>query len=478
MFENLSARLQKKEISPVELLQEYLTRIKSKDSQLNCFIEVEEKEAMAQAKKSEERIVKGASLSKWDGIPIGIKDNIVTRGRKTTCASKILQGFESPYSATVIQKLENAGMVTLGRLNMDEFAMGSSTENSSVKTTRNPYDLDRAPGGSSGGSASAVSADFIPAALGSDTGGSIRQPAAFCGIVGHKPTYGTISRFGLIAFASSLDQIGPMTQSVHDSEILYHLMAGHDANDSTSVSLAPMEKFSNYNSQKIEKIKIGVPADLIDACDTDVKKSFEESLNIIQSQIPGTELIDISLPHQKYGIPVYYLTATSEASTNLSRFDGIRYGYRFEDAKNLADVYEMSRTLGFGPEVKRRILLGTYALSSGYYDAFYGQAQKVRSLIRQDYLQAWDKVDIIMMPSAPSVAFKLGEKTKDPVSMYLSDVLTVGASLAGVPALSVPMPFDELPVGLQIQGPYFSEPMLFALGKVLESQLNNKKPNI
>lgn len=466
MLESLSNALEKKETSPEEILSQYLKKIEAKDADIKAFLEVETEEAMQAAKASSERWAKNEPLSAWDGIPIGIKDNIVTKGRKTTCASKILEGFVSPYSAHVIEKLHQAGMVTIGRLNMDEFAMGSSTENSGFHTTRNPHDLERAPGGSSGGSAAAVAAGFVPAALGSDTGGSIRQPASFCGTVGLKPTYGTVSRYGLVAFASSLDQIGPLTMNVQDAEIIYNIIAGRDDRDSTTVDISPADYFKN---KSLNRLIIGVVPELTALCDSDTRKAFTKSLEILCEKIPYAMIIEASLPNLKYGIPVYYLTATSEASTNLSRFDGVRYGFRDPKAESLEQLYEFSRTHGFGSEVKRRILLGTYALSSGYYDAFYGKAQKVRSSIRNDYLMAFEKVDTIAIPSSPSAAFKIGEKVNDPVQMYLSDVLTVGASLAGIPALSVPMPSEKLPLGLQLQGPYFSEPMLFSLGKVLES---------
>jgi aspartyl-tRNA(Asn)/glutamyl-tRNA(Gln) amidotransferase subunit A len=356
---------------------------------------------------------------------------------------------------------------------MDEFAMGSSTENSAYKTTKNPYDTERAPGGSSGGSAAVVSAGLLPVSLGSDTGGSIRQPAAFTGIVGLKPTYGTVSRYGLIAFASSLDQIGPFTRSVADNEIVYDLLKGQDPRDSTTV---PNEMFQSpvYD---LKSLRIGVPRDLIDNCSTEVKESFDKTLEYLKKEvITNGQVVDVNLPHQKYGIAVYYLTATSEASANLARFDGIRYGARAKEAKDLNDIYEMSRTHGFGSEVKRRILLGTYALSSGYYDAFYGKAQKTRALIKQDYMKAFENIDVIIMPTAPSVPFKIGEKTDNPVEMYLSDVLTVGASLAGIPALSVPGPFEKLPVGLQLQGNYFSEHMLYDLGAKIQEAFPSPAP--
>lgn len=460
-----------KKVSPVELTNEYLQKIQKFDGILNCFLQTESEQALQKAEESAKRISAGKPLSPYDGVLIGIKDNIVHKGRTTQCASRILESYISPYSATVIEKLNAKGFIPMGRLNMDEFAMGSSTENSAFQITKNPYDIARAPGGSSGGSASAVAAQLVPVALGSDTGGSIRQPAAFCGTVGLKPTYGTVSRFGLVAFASSLDQIGPLSRTVSDTEIIYNIIKGHDSHDSTSVP----EKDYKSHSFSLASLRVGYPADLADGCDDEVKKSFHLVLEFLKKHV--AEVKEVKLPHQKYGIPVYYLTATSEASANLARFDGVRYGRRAK-ADTLQELYENSRTEGFGAEVKRRILLGTYALSSGYYDAFYGKSQKVRALIRQDYMDAFKTTDAILMPATPSVAFKIGEKTSDPVQMYLSDVLTVGASLAGIPALSVPGPSAGLPIGMQLQGNYFSEDLLFTLGKLIEKEFPQKEPGL
>ncbi len=463
MIRELHEKFTKKELSPLEYLQEKLSFIQSQDSNIGAFIETEAEEATEAARQSEVRFASGAAKGLLDGIPVGIKDNIVTRGRKTECASRILAGYRSPFSAHVIEKLHAGGVVAMGRLNMDEFAMGSSTENSSIQKTRNPHNTDYAPGGSSGGSAAAVAAGFVPAALGSDTGGSIRQPAAFTGTVGLKPTYGTVSRYGLIAFASSLDQIGPLTITVDDSRLLYEAMKGHDHRDSTSV---PNEAYVQVDPSP-SKLRIGVPFSLIEGSSPEVMKSLHETIEFLKKEM-GVEIIEIDMPHQQYGIPVYYITATSEASANLARFDGIRYGKRAANPDSLNDLYETSRTQGFGQEVKRRILLGTYALSSGFYDAFYGKAQRVRTLIQQDYLNAFEKTDAILMPTTPTPAFKLGEKTSNPVEMYLSDVMTVGASLAGVPALSVPGPSNGMPIGLQLQGPFFSEERLFRIGEKIE----------
>ncbi|MDH5720546.1 MAG: Asp-tRNA(Asn)/Glu-tRNA(Gln) amidotransferase subunit GatA [Spirochaetia bacterium] len=469
---SLSQKLKSGETDPVKLTREYLEKIESLDKKINSFIDVEKDEALKAAEESKKRYEAGSPLSDFDGIIVGIKDNIVQKGRASQAASKILENFVSPYSATVINKLQDAGMITLGRLNMDEFAMGSSTENSSVKTTKNPFDLERAPGGSSGGSAASVSAGLVPVSLGSDTGGSIRQPAAFCGITGLKPTYGTVSRYGLIAFASSLDQIGPLSTCVDDAEIIYDIIKGHDDFDSSSV---PAKDFQDKDIEP-ENLKIGYPPEMLEGLDEEIKKSFFEVLDYLKKEVCKNEIKEIELPYQKYSVPVYYLTATSEASANLARFDGVRYGNRDKSAKDLEELYELSRTNGFGDEVKRRILLGTFALSSGYYDAFYGKAQKLRKLIQDDYKKAFADIDVIILPTTPTVPFKIGEKTTDPVSMYMSDVLTVGASLAGVPALSLPSPFEKLPVSVQLQGPFFSEKTLFNLGRKIEAAYPAKKP--
>lgn len=472
MLSELSRDLAAGKTTSVALVEAALKKIDEHDKKIQAFLSVERDEALAQAAASDQRRAQGKALSPYDGIPIGIKDNIVTKGRVTQCASKILEGFVSPYSATVIERLHAQGFVTLGRLNMDEFAMGSSTENSAFQITRNPFDLERAPGGSSGGSAAAVAAGYLPAALGSDTGGSIRQPAAFCGLAGLKPTYGTVSRYGLVAFASSLDQIGPLAHTVSDVELIHNAIKGHDPKDATTMPDSAYKKWQG----NIRDIKLGVDESLLLGLTPEVRSSFDQTLKFLKSKVKSVE--SIALPHQKYGIPVYYITATSEASANLARFDGIRYGYRSKSAKNLAEVYEKSRTEGFGAEVKRRILLGTYALSSGYYDAFYGKAQAVRALIQRDYLEAFQKVDAILLPATPSPAFKIGEKTADPVAMYLSDVLTVGANLAGIPALSVPGPSNGLPIGMQLQGPFFSEELLFALGRAIEAEFPQRRAEI
>ncbi|MCS6972117.1 MAG: Asp-tRNA(Asn)/Glu-tRNA(Gln) amidotransferase subunit GatA [Leptospiraceae bacterium] len=469
MLQQLARELAEGAITAQGLLSSLLEKIDRHDGKIRAFLAVEREEAMAMARASDARRAAGKPLSPFDGIPVGVKDNIVTRGRVTECASKILKGYVSPFTATAIERLHAKGFVTIGRLNMDEFAMGSSTENSAFQITRNPFDLERAPGGSSGGSAAAVAAGFLPAALGSDTGGSIRQPAAFCGLVGLKPTYGTVSRYGLVAFASSLDQIGPLTHTVDDAAILYDTIKGHDPRDSTTVLDSRYRKWEG----NVAEVRLGYDPALLEGIAPEVRQAFDRTLAFLKSQVKSIE--QVALPHQKYGIPVYYITATSEASANLARFDGIRYGYRSTEAKTLSEVYEKSRTEGFGTEVKRRILLGTYALSSGYYEAYYGKAQAVRALIQRDYLNAFQKVDALLLPTTPTPAFRLGEKTADPVAMYLSDVLTVGASLAGVPALAVPAPSEGLPVGVQLVGPFFSEELLFALGRLIEKEFPQKK---
>lgn len=475
ILKELSQKLQNKETTPVELLQSYLDRIDQHEEKIGAFVELDREAALAEAKAATERIASGNALSEYDGIPIGIKDNIVIKGRASSCASKILEGFVSPYTATAIERLQAKGFIPVGRLNMDEFAMGSSTENSAYKVTKNPHDLERTPGGSSGGSAAAVAAGFFPVTLGSDTGGSIRQPAAFNGVFGLKPTYGTVPRYGLVAFGSSLDQIGPLSRHAQDSRIIYEIIKGHDPHDSSSV---PAELYRK-KSYDLKKLKIGIPRDLISELSDEVRDSFEKTVEFLKNSVATEgEVVDVSLPNQKYGVPVYYLTATSEASANLARFDGVRYGNRTKEASNLNDLYEKTRTDGFGSEVKRRILLGTYALSSGYYDAFYGKAQKTRRLIRDDYVKAFESVDLIVMPVATTPAFKIGEKTSDPVEMYRADLLTVGASLAGIPASSVPGPCEGLPIGIQLQGDFFSEELLFDVAAKIEEEFPAPEPKL
>jgi aspartyl-tRNA(Asn)/glutamyl-tRNA(Gln) amidotransferase subunit A len=413
------------------------------------------------------------------GIPIAVKDNICTDGVKTTCSSKILKSFIPPYESTVTQKLKEQGYILIGKTNLDEFAMGSSTENSAFGHTKNPWDIERVPGGSSGGSAAAVAANECIAALGTDTGGSIRQPAAFCGVVGMKPTYGRVSRYGLVAFASSFDQIGPITKNVKDSACLLNIICGHDANDSTSAGLT-VPDFVASLGQEIKGLKIGVPKEFfIEGMDREVEDSVKEAIKKLESL--GAVPVEISLPYTEYAISTYYILTTSEASSNLARYDGVKYGLRV-DGKDLVDMYMRTRAEGFGAEVKRRIILGTYALSSGYYDAYYIKAQQVRTLIRQDFEKAFEHVDVIVTPTTPTPAFKVGEKTEDPLQMYLSDIFTISVNLAGVPGISIPCGFtsQDLPVGLQIIGKHFDEESVLKTAYAYEqaTDWHKRKPNL
>lgn len=449
-----------KKFSAVELAKFYFDKIKKEDEKIGSFLTLSEDSAVLQAEEADKKIAKGEKISDLAGAPIAIKDNILVEGIKNTCASKILENYIAPYDATVIEKVKNQNAVILGKTNLDEFAMGSSTENSAFKITKNPYDSERVAGGSSGGSAAAVACDFCAGALGSDTGGSIRQPASFCGIVGLKPTYGAVSRYGLTAFGSSLDQIGPLAKTSEDAEIIFNAIKGKDSKDSTSVESG----IKNYEL-RIKNIRIGVPKEYFaEGLDGEVRRIIEEAIKKIEKM--GVKIEEINLPHSKYAMAVYYIISSSEASANLARFDGIKYGFSAK-GEDLLDVYFKSKSEGFGAEVKRRIMLGTYSLSSGYYDAFYSKAQKVRSLIKEDFSKAFEKVEAIFSPVAPTPAFKIGEKVNDPLSMYLSDILTVSANLAGIPAVSVPAGFaGKLPVGLQIMGNYFEENKLFQLAKL------------
>jgi aspartyl-tRNA(Asn)/glutamyl-tRNA(Gln) amidotransferase subunit A len=457
--------LRRREISPVEALQALEERINAVDPKIGAYLAHDLTAATAEAEKA------GVTLP-LGGIPIAIKDLINVEGQQCTCASKILRGYRAPYSATVIEKLRAHGAIPFGRMNMDEFAMGSSTENSSAQVTRNPWDLSRVPGGSSGGSAAAVAADIAFGALGSDTGGSIRQPAALSGIVGFKPSYGRVSRFGLVAFASSLDQIGPLTKTVHDSALLMNAIAGHDSHDSTSLN-APVPDYTKNLGRDLKGIRIGLPKEyMIEGVEPVVKAAVMTAVKQLESL--GAEIVEVSLPHTDYAISVYYILATAEASANLARFDGVRYGHRAEKVSSLFDHYARTRAEGFGPEVKRRIILGTYVLSSGYYDAYYLRAQKVRELIRQDFVRAFEKVEALVSPTSPSPAFKLGEKTTDPLQMYLADIFTNAANLAGICGISVPCGFAEskngkkLPIGLQFLGKALDEARIFQIAHAYE----------
>lgn len=452
----LHKKLVNKEISALEVAGQYIERIKEKDKDISAYLSLEEENIIASAKKADELFSKGESTF-LTGIPFAVKDNILIKGAKSACASKILENYVSPYNATCIEKLKNYGSVILGKTNLDEFAMGASTENSAFLKTRNPKDRDRVPGGSSGGSAAAVSSNMSVYALGSDTGGSIRQPASFCGVVGLKPTYGRVSRYGLVAFASSLDQIGPLAKNASDAEIVYDAIKGRDLKDSTSLEVKEKEK---------EVLKIGLPKEyFIGGLDPLVEKSIEEAIK--RAKKLGFKVKEISLPHTKYAIPAYYIVNTSEASSNLARYDGIKYGLSAK-GETLLDIYSKTRENGFGNEVKRRVILGTYALSAGYYDAYYLRAQKIRSLIAEDFKKAFEDVDIILSPVSPTPAFKIGEKKEDPVSMYLCDIFTAPVSLAGLPALSLPLKTEGLPVGLQIIGRYFEEKSIFKFAKIME----------
>jgi aspartyl-tRNA(Asn)/glutamyl-tRNA(Gln) amidotransferase subunit A len=453
--------------SVVEVCRATLTRIAAVDPAINSFRSVDEAAVLARAAALDARREEDGHLPLF-GVPVALKDNICTRGVPTTAGSRILEGYVPPYDAAVVERLEGAGAVVVGKTNCDEFAMGSSTENSAFGPTRNPWDLERTPGGSSGGSAAAVAARLVPLALGSDTGGSIRQPAALCGVVGLKPTYGRVSRYGLLAFASSLDQIGPIATTVRDAALCLSVIAGPDPRDATSAG-APVQDYAATLTGDVRGVRIGVTRSLFgQGLDADVLTACERALKMLQEA--GATLVDIELPHSAHAIAVYYLIATAEASSNLSRYDGVRYGYRSEGAATLGDMYDHTREAGFGAEVKRRIILGTYVLSSGYYDAYYLKAQQVRTLIRQDYERALADVDVVAMPTSPTAAFRLGERMDDPLQMYLADVFTVGANLAGLPAVSVPcgLTAARLPVGVQFTGRAMNEVGVLKVADALE----------
>ena len=466
----LESMLDSKEISAVELAKALIERKNSVDGKVGAFLSANEDELLAEASISDSLRAEGKKRGALEGIPIGLKDVLAVRGQKLTCASKILENYVSPYTASSLEKLKSRGGIFWGRLNMDEFAMGSSCENSAFQPTHNPWDLSRIPGGSSGGSAAAVAAGECVASLGSDTGGSIRQPASLCGVVGMKPTYGLVSRYGLAAFASSLDQIGPFARCVKDAAILLEAVAGHDPKDSTSVDCEIPDYASNISLEAFKGAKIGIPKEYFGAgIDPEVKAIVEKAIADCASQ--GAEIVDISLPHTDLAIPVYYIIATAEASSNLARYDGVRYTRRSPNTTDAIDIYYKSRAEGFGEEVKRRIILGSYVLSSGYYDAYYLRAQKVRTLIRRDFEAAFEKVDVIMTPTSPTTAFKIGEKTSDPLSMYLSDICTINVNLAGLPGISVPCGFSDagLPVGLQMIGKAFDERNLLSFAASYEA---------
>lgn len=465
----LRTRLAKREVSAREAMQACLDQINRVDKQIHAFLSHDAADALAQSDAAD-KLLSGAGAADLPllGIPIAIKDVLAVKGQPLNCGSKILGNFISPYDATAIQKLKAAGAIIFGRLNMDEFAMGSSTENSAFGATRNPWDISRIPGGSSGGSAAAVAADECIATLGTDTGGSIRQPAALCGVVGMKPSYGRISRYGLVAFASSLDQIGPFTKNVRDTALLLEAMSGHDKCDSTSVP-QPVPRYASNLEGGVKGLKLGLPKEyMIGGLDPEIKQAVDAAVKHLEQQ--GAEIVEVSLPHTDYAVATYYIIATAEASANLARFDGVRYCARV-DGKDPIEMYGKTRGAGFGPEVKRRIILGTYVLSSGYYDAYYLRAQKVRTLIRNDFLKAFEKVDAIITPTTPTAAFKIGEKSDDPLQMYLSDIFTISCNLAGICGLSLPCGFTKspkLPIGLQLLGKPFGEETILRIAHTYE----------
>ena len=468
IFEHAEA-LRKKEYSSVQLTQAYLEQIDKKDKTIGAYITVTADRAIESAKAFDEGRCSDSEISPLAGIPCGIKDNMCTKGIKTTCASKMLGGYIPPYSAHVVEKLEKSGAVILGKLNMDEFAMGSTTENSAFKVCRNPLDTDRVPGGSSGGSAAAVAAREAVYTLGSDTGGSIRQPASFCGVVGMKPTYGSVSRYGLVAFASSLDQIGPITSTVLDNALVLNAIVGHDKRDATSVKRV-YNDFTADIKNGVKGMKIGVPEEFFgEGISNDVRKAVLAATDTYRAL--GAELVSVSMPSIDYALSAYYVISSAEASSNLARFDGVRYGYRCGDYSNIDELYRKSRSEGFGSEVKKRIMLGTFALSSGYYDAYYKKALQVRSLVRKDFDEAFGKCDFIISPVAPTVAYKIGEKTGDSLQMYMGDAYSVPVNIAGIPALTLPCGIGEggMPVGMQLVGPAFSEGLLYRAGFAFES---------
>jgi len=481
LFERSAKELQESlhngELTIADLTKEAYARIEKLDGDVQAFLALNTEQALAQAEEMDQ--VPFEERGPLFGLPIGVKDNIVTEGLETTCASKILEGFMPIYDATVVQKLRAAGMVTIGKLNMDEFAMGSSNENSAFKTTKNPWNLANVPGGSSGASAAAVAAGEVPFSLGSDTGGSIRQPAAYCGVVGMKPTYGRVSRFGLVAFASSLDQIGPITRNVRDNALLLEAIAGVDEKDSTSADV-PVPNYVSKLDGDIKGLKIAVPKEFLgEGVQDAARQSVLAALEVLKGL--GATVEEVSLPHSKYALAAYYILSSSEASSNLSRFDGIRYGFRAEGVKNLMELYKETRAQGFGDEVKRRIMLGTYSLSAGTYDAYYKKAQQARTLIKQDYDKIFEQYDVIVGPTAPTAAFKIGENVDDPMTMYANDILTIPINLAGVPAISIPCGFDgDLPLGLQIIGKHFDEETIYRTAFAYEqaTDFHKKTPQL
>jgi len=475
----LQEKLKNKELTVTEIMQAYVNRINEKEKDVQAFITPLTEEAMKQAKETQAKIESGEVKGDFAGLPIGIKDNMCTKGVKTTCASKMLENFVSPYNATVVEKLNAENLIDLGKLNMDEFAMGGSTEYSYFQKTRNPWNLNKVPGGSSGGSAAAVAANMVPWALGSDTGGSIRQPSSFCGVVGLKPTYGLVSRYGLVAFASSLDQIGPITKDVRDSAMLLNIIAGHDERDTTSEDM-PKKDYTKALKNNVKGLKIGVPKEFFgEGINEEVKSTLEKAVE--QYKELGAEIEEFSLDIAKYSLATYYIIACAEASSNLGRFDGIRYGYRAKDYKDLDDLFKKSRSEGFGEEVKRRIILGTYVLSSGYYDAYYKKAQQVRTLVMKEFDKAYEKYDVILTPTSPTVAFDIGSRSNKPLEMYLADICTVSVNIAGLPGISIPVGIDSegMPIGMQLIGNKFQEETILNAAYTLEQKIKfreNYKP--
>ena len=475
----LQEKLKSKEITVEEVTKAYVDRIKEKEGDVQAFVTTLEDEAVEQAKSIQKDIEDGKITGDFAGIPIGIKDNMCTKGVKTTCSSKMLENFVAPYDATVVEKLNDEHLIDLGKLNMDEFAMGASTEYSAFKKTRNPWNLNTVPGGSSGGSAAAVAAGMVPWALGSDTGGSIRQPASFCGVVGLKPTYGLVSRFGLVAFASSLDQIGPITKDVTDSAMLLNLIAGHDEKDTTSENI-PKKDYTKALKGDVKGLKIGIPKQYYgEGINEEVKAKLQEAIETYKKL--GATVEEFSLDIADYALATYYIIACAEASSNLGRFDGIRYGYRTKNYESLKDIYKNSRSEGFGPEVKRRIILGTYVLSSGYYDAYYKKAQQVRTLVKKEFDEAFKKYDVLLTPTSPTVAFEVGTKSSNPLEMYLADICTVPVNIAGLPGISVPCGVNSkgMPIGMQLIGNRFEEEKILNAAYTFEQEIKfreNYKP--
>ena len=466
----LVAKLKSKELTSEEITKAYVDRINDKEKDVKAFVTTLCDEALEKAKEIDNKKEAGEKVSDFAGIPVGIKDNICTKGIRTTCSSKMLEDFISPYDATVTEKLLGEDLIDLGKLNMDEFAMGASTEYSYFKKTSNPWNLNCVPGGSSGGSAAAVAAELVPWALGSDTGGSIRQPAAFCGVVGLKPTYGLVSRYGLVAFASSLDQIGPITKDVTDAAMLLNIIAGHDEKDTTSYEVEKKD-YTKVLNKDIKGLKIGVPKDFFaEGINEEVKQKLYEAIETYKKL--GAEVEEISLDIAKYSLATYYIIACAEASSNLGRFDGIRYGHRAENFTNLKELYKNSRSEGFGAEVKRRIILGTYVLSSGYYDAYYKKAQQVRTLVKNEFSKAFDKYDVLLTPTTPNVAFEIGTKSNNPLEMYLADICTVSVNIAGLPAISIPCGVngDNMPIGMQLIGNKFEEEKILNTAYAFEQE--------